>query len=149
MYNIDDIMKMLDCYNSEEIQQKGIELAKDVKSINVFIMPCNPESNMNVWENCAKILATKSDNILEPYAFQLLEWIADTMKPGGLIILERLKNFSEMQGHLLTAVKMCASDAIASENSLWIGAFTELLDNEKIKAALPENTLKVLQEHYE
>ena len=30
MYNIDKIMDMLDCNNSMETQEKGIELAKNV-----------------------------------------------------------------------------------------------------------------------
>ena len=148
MHDIDKIMSMLDWRNSEEIQQEGIKLAKDIKTINVFIMPCNPESNMNVWENCAKILASKSDEVLETYAFHLLEWIADTMKPGGLIILERLKNFSMVNGHLLAAMDICTEDAIADENGLWLSALSELLENEKLKVALPKETLEVLQKYY-
>ncbi len=148
MYNIDEIMVMLDWKKSGEIQQKGVELAKDIKTINVFIMPCNPESNTDVWENCAKILASKSDDILEPYVYHLLEWIADTMKPGGLIILERLKNFFKVNGNLLTAVEICTQNALADENILWLCALSELLDNEKLKAALPTEILEILQNHY-
>ena len=148
MCDIDEIMNMLDWNNSEEVQQKGVELAKGIKTINVFIMPCNPESDMNVWENCAKILASKPDDILEPYVFKLLEWISDVMKPGGVIILERLKNFSMSKEQLLTAVEICTQEALTDENGLWLCALSELLDNEKLKEVLPTETLETLQKHY-
>ena len=32
MYNIDEVMDMLDCNNDVEIQEKGIELAKNVNN---------------------------------------------------------------------------------------------------------------------
>lgn len=38
MFDIDRIMNMLDCNNSIEIWEEGIELAKNIKAINALII---------------------------------------------------------------------------------------------------------------
>ena len=145
MCNIDEIMDMLDWNNSAETQQKGIELAKDIKSINAFVLPMNPSKS--VWENCAKILVDKPDKVLNPYLFRLLEWIEDINWPGALIILERLKNFTETE-MLSFSVKEIVRIASATNNHIWLGSLSELLDNDKLKEKLPKDILDVLQNHY-
>lgn len=95
MYNIDDIMDMLDWNQSKEEQEKGLKLAKNIKSINVFIQPLDPKHNKNVWENCAKVLSERSDEELKPYIIPLLEWLQDMNWPGAFIIFERLKNYKD------------------------------------------------------
>ena len=147
MYNIDEIMDMLHGSNNVEIQQKGIELAKSIKSFNVFILPMHPGYNKNVWGNCAKILVDKPDKDLEPYLYQLLEWLQDINWPGSLIILDRLKAFSEVK-MLSFAVKNCVKRAIACDDKIWLNYLSELLDNEKLKAVISGDTLEVLQKHY-
>ena len=47
MVNIDAIMALLDWNNSTEQQERGIELAKDVKCINVFLQPNQREYGKN------------------------------------------------------------------------------------------------------
>ena len=49
-----------------EIQSKGIALAENAETVRSFIQPLTPEHNKNVWENCAVIIAEKSDEKLEP-----------------------------------------------------------------------------------
>ena len=61
MVNIDAIMALLDWNNSAEQQERGIELAKNVKCINVFLQPNQREYGKNVWDNCAKILSERSN----------------------------------------------------------------------------------------
>lgn len=95
MYNIDDIMDMLDWNQSKEEQEKGLKLAKNIKSINVFIQPLDPKHNKNVWENCAKVLSERSDEELKPYIISLLEWLQDMNWPGAFIIFKRLKNYKD------------------------------------------------------
>ena len=147
MCNIDEIMNMLDWNNNAETQQKGIELAKDIKSINVFILPMHPGCSKNVWDNCAIILADKSDEVLNPYLIRLLEWIKDINWPGALIILDRLKRFSETS-MLYFAVKVCVKKAVATNDRIWLGSMSELLDNDKLKNELPKDVLEVLQSLY-
>ena len=65
-----------------------------MKSINVFLQPTDKYHNQNVWENCAAILAKRSDEELSYYLVELLEWLQDLNWPGALVILDRLKAFS-------------------------------------------------------
>ncbi len=133
MYNIDEIMDMLDCNNSVETQEKGIELAKNVKCINVFILPEHLECSKNVWENCAKILANRTDKELQPYLIDILLWIEDMNWPGAIIIDDRLKKFRDMK-MLSFAIKECVKRASATDNHIWLENLSELMDdNAKLK----------------
>ena len=145
MYGIDEIMDMLDYRNDEETQQKGIELAGGIRTIDVFFMPKAPGSGMNNWENCAKVLANRSDDELELYAFDLMDWIHDLYRPGVEIIIERLKNFTKPSPHLINAIRMCAKRALAEEDWHWMEGIGRLLDNEKIKDALDVDTVAALE----
>ena len=146
MCSIDEIMKMLDWNNSIETQQKGIELAKDIQSINAFVLPMNPSKS--VWENCAKILSAKPDEVLQPYLSRLLEWIEDINWPGALIILQRLKDFSEVK-MLVFSVKESVRIAYATNNLIWLNSIAELLDNQMLFNALPKDCLVILEKHYQ
>lgn len=132
MYNIDEVMDMLDCNNDVEIQEKAIELAKNVKCINVFILPKHSKCNKNVWENCAKVLADKTDKILNPYLIKILEWIEDLNRPGAIIIVDRLKKFHDTK-KLLFAIKECVKRASATDNRIWLENLSDLMDNAKLK----------------
>ena len=133
MYNIDEIMDMLDCNNSVETQEKGIELAKNVKCINVFILPEHLECSKNVWENCAKILANRTDKELQPYLIDILLWIEDMNWPGAIIIDDRLKKFRDMKMPSF-AIKECVKRASATDNHIWLENLSELMDdNAKLK----------------
>jgi len=145
MCNIDEIMDMLDWNNSAEIQQRGIEIAKYIRSINAFVLPMNPSKS--VWENCAKILVDKPDEILNPYLFRLLEWIEDLNWPGALIVLDRLKKFTETE-MLSFSVENIVRIASATNNSIWLGNLSELLDNENLIPVLSDDTLSKLKKHY-
>lgn len=94
MVNIDYIMNLLNWNSSEEDQEKGICLAQDVKCFNVFLQPCTPQYNKNVWDNCAKILSAKTNEDLYPYLVDLMLWLRDMNWPGAFRILDRLKKMS-------------------------------------------------------
>lgn len=148
MFDIDQIMNMLDWNKDIKTQKKGIELAKNIKCINAFILPMHPECNKNVWENCAKILADKADEELLPYLTEILLWVEDLNWPGAIIILERMKKIKEVR-HLSLAIQEVISilDAINGDNrKIWLMYLAELLDNEKLKDELPINTLITLNE---
>ena len=150
LFDIDKIMDMIDCNNSIEIQEKGIELAKNVKCINVFILPEHLECSKNVWENCAKILAGRTDKELVPYLTDILLWIEDMNWPGAMIILERMKKFSDV-GKLSIAIQETISilDASNRENrEIWLMTLSELLDNKELEKELPINTLSELKRYY-
>ena len=147
MYSIDQIMDMLDSNNPVSIQEKAVKLAQEIKSINVFLQPANPGNTKNVWENCAKVLASKEDELLLPYTINLLEWLQDLNWPGALIILERLKNFTASEIFIFS-VESCVKRAKACNDQIWLDYLSELLDNENLKVKISGDTLDELKKHY-
>lgn len=146
MFDIDRIMNMLDCNNSVETQERGIKLGKKVKNINVFILPMNSDT----WENCAKILASKTDEELSPYLSNLLVWIQDLNWPGAMIILDRMKKFKEVK-NLSFNVKDIVKIAYGEQrecDEIWLMYISELLDNKELREELPEETLNILISYY-
>ena len=125
MYSIDDIMDMLDWNRSIEDQEKGIELARSIKSINVFIQPLDPNHNKNVWENCAKILFERSDEELKPYLISLFEWLQDLTCPGAMIIFDRLKSYKD-KANFDFSYKVCLSEAKKLSDEAWKDNIIEL-----------------------
>ncbi|CDE90002.1 unknown [Clostridium sp. CAG:389] len=70
--------------------------------------------------------------------------------PGAMIILERMKNFSDVRT-LSLAIQETISilDASNRENrEVWLMTLSELLDNEKLEKELPINTLSELKRYY-
>lgn len=144
--DINQIYEMLNFNNTQEIQLEGEVLAKKIRNLSLLIQPPAPPS---VWEHCAKVLSEKSDAELEPYLKSLLEWLQDINWPGALIILDRLKLFSEKS--LKNAFIECYSYASSIDNEeglMWIDYLSELLDNEQLKVDLPKEMLDELQKHY-
>ena len=91
MLDYNEIIEMLDWNNPPEVQKKGIELARQVKCLNVFLQPFLPNASKSLWENAAIVLCEKSDEELSPYFQGMLEWIRDLNVPGAEIVFERLK----------------------------------------------------------
>lgn len=118
MVNIDYIMDLLDWNNSIEKQEQGINLAKEVKCINVFLQPGSYHYGKNVWDNCAKILAARSNEELSPYLIELMAWLQDMNWPGAFCILNRLKKMVNEQlfWHSYTICLKCAK---ALNDEVW------------------------------
>jgi len=146
MNDIQNIYKMLNWENTDEIQTEGLRLAKEIKDLSLLIMP---SAEPSVWESCAQVLCEKSDIVLEPYLHSLLEWLQDLNWPGALLILDRLKIFS---GKKLKRPFMDCFTHIGvlnnEEGLMWLDYLSELLDNEQLKAELPKEVTEKLQEHY-
>ena len=89
-----------------------------------------PIESKSVWENCAKVLASKSDIVLEKYVFDMFKWLQDMNWPGAEIIYNRL---------LLMPADMLAwrfhrilADAIALKDEPWVScllAFEQEYEN--------------------
>lgn len=118
MVDIDYIMELIDSNNSEEKQKQGIELAKDVKCINVFIQPCCPAFNKNVWENCAVILSDRTNDELYPYLYELMLWLRDLNWPGAFCILDRLKQMTN-ESLFRYVYERCLQCAEAMDEKVW------------------------------
>ena len=118
MISINNIMDLLDWNNSEEKQAKGIELARDVKCINIFLQPVDDGYNKNVWDNCAKILSERSDQELSPYLTPLLKWLQDMNWPGAFCILDRLKKYKR-DSLFESTLKNCKKYAEVLDDAAW------------------------------
>ena len=149
MIDINYIMSLLDWNNSLEEQKRGIELAQKVKDFNVFIQPCNISFNINVWDNCAKILFEKSDEELEPYLNKLLEWLQDLNWPGALTIALRLKLFSgrKLKLPLENAIKE-ANSMLNFDGSKWLYGMSGLIENDELRTCLSNENLSLLKKFY-
>ena len=55
---IDDIFYMLSSERTNDVQVDGIEEAKKIKNLSVLIQPMEGKV---MWENCAKVLVSKTD----------------------------------------------------------------------------------------
>ena len=118
MVDITEIMDMLDWHMSPEIQSKGIELARNMETIIQFIQPLTPRHHKNVWENCAIIIARKSDDKIKPYLTELLEWLQDMNWPGAFCILNRLQKYSD-NNSLRDAVRRSIEKARNYNDAVW------------------------------
>lgn len=112
--DIDQIFEMLSWNNDNEMQIKGIEEAKKVKHLSVFLQPIESKS---VWENCAKVLISKSDEELALYLVSMFMWLQDMNWPGAYLIYDRLKimpkEFTDM------AYKISLSAAVETGDTMW------------------------------
>lgn len=118
MINIDYIMSLLDWNKSADEQANGVEMAKDVENINVFLQPCNKNYSKNVWENCAKILSDRPDDELSPYLVELLGWLKDLNWPGAFCIIDRLKKYTYDASYNM-ALNTCLKYAQALGDDVW------------------------------
>ena len=124
-FGVDYILDLLDRDNSEEQQAKGIELARDIKRIHVFLRPADDCHNQNVWENCAKILAEKSDEELSPYLVDLLKWLQNMNWPGAFCILDRLKQYKN-EASFRIAFYYCMTQAKLKNDAIWESNLCEI-----------------------
>lgn len=113
-FDIDEIFKMLSWSNEETIQKRGIDEAKKIKHLSVFILPIESKS---VWENCAKVLISKSDEELKPYLIDLFKWLRDMNWPGAYLIYDRLKRMSTHD--IEFAYSVCLSLADKTNDQPW------------------------------
>lgn len=119
MITIDYIMSLLDWNNPIEKQTEGLVLAEKINDIYYFLQPENIKYNKNVWENCAKILAKKSDSELEKHLIKLFEWLQDMTWPGADRILHRLEQYDNNE-HFSAAYYECISRAESTGDYVWL-----------------------------
>ena len=142
MKEINEIFNMLNSNNDLKVQQEGIKLASNIDNIEHFIQPSL--YGKCVWENCAKVLSLKDDDILKPYLFDLLVWLQDLNWPGAIIILERLKRFTDFI-FLADVISAVVNSAKASNDFIWIANINLLLDNDKLRIIMKKNYIKTFE----
>ena len=144
---IDELFDMLSWNSDEDTQKKGIELAKDVKCYSIFLQPYGLEHGKDIWENCAKILCSYPDEILQYCTLKMLEWVEDINWPGAEFILSRLIKFTDTSLLSLFMVS-CVKEALVCDRQEWLGNMSALLENENLKPNLPRDIYNVLYNRY-
>lgn len=124
--NIDYIMSLLKWDCTLEEQELGLNLARKVKCINAFILPMEQNFNKNVWENCARVLAHKSDNELAPYLTSILVWIQDLNWPGVFIILNRMRSYTKNE-LFYNSLNYCLKEAKSTNDKMWEISLNEII----------------------
>lgn len=89
------IMNMLSENNPKEVQQKGIELAREIRYIDDLLQPYFENKSKSLWKNCAKVISERKDDDLKNWMLVCSFWLQDMNHPGAGIIAERLKAFSD------------------------------------------------------
>ena len=148
MIELDEIMRMINWNSDIQTQERGIQLAHQINDLSVFLQPMKYGSKA-VWDNCAKILAERSDDELDPYMVYLLEWLQDINWPGAFTIMNRLKTFSGQK--LKYPFERTVDKAIKLNNEdglMWLDYLSELLDNKELKMKLQRWIVEILKKHY-
>ena len=147
--NITEIYKKLNWNSSFGEQLEGIKIARNLDDLSLLILPYADGESKNVWENCARALYEISDERLEKYVPELLEWLEDLNWPGALIILDRLKLFSGEKLEKPFVDRFTYARNLNNEEGLmWLDYLSELLDNEGLKEKLPKSIIEKLQKHF-
>jgi len=120
-------------YSDEEYAAKvavGINEGTKYKYIYPFIQPIIPEIGKALWEPCAKIVASKSDNELKPYLILLFEWLQDMNWPGAWTIFDRLLQipFSDLEKEY----DFCRNKAEREKDDLWLMALDDFKEQVEV-----------------
>lgn len=118
--DIDKIFEYLSWDSDENTQCLGIQLAGQIRHLSVLIMPVESKS---VWENCAKVLANKNNETLQPYLFELFEWLQDMNWPGAELIYNRLLRVD--LADLAPAYQYSLSVAKQTQDRAWEAALND------------------------
>ena len=112
---IDQIFEMISWDSEKKTQLIGIEKAKSIINLSVLFQPTESKS---VWENCAIIISSKTNEQLKPYVISMFEWLQDMNWPGANIIFNRLLQmpFDMLELPYKTVYKM----AEKNDDIIWI-----------------------------
>ena len=82
--DIDTLFEMMDEGQPVEVQEEALREARKIKSLSVFMQPIEYGWS---WENCAKVICEKTDEELNKYTCEMLEWLQDINWPGAFLIM--------------------------------------------------------------
>ena len=70
--DIDTLFEMMDEGQPVEVQEEALREARKIKSLSVFMQPIEYKLS---WKNCAKVICEKTDEELNSYKYEMLEWL--------------------------------------------------------------------------
>ena len=144
--DIETLYEMLDERKPIEVQEEAIREARKIKSLSVFMQPIEYKLS---WKNCAKVICEKTDEELNHYTYEMLEWLQDLNWPGAFLIMERLE---KMDPQLLLDVTIYeVKQALLLKDNEWLIYMSYLLKNKKFYDALSEEKKyqKIMRRYYE
>lgn len=131
--DIDTLFEMMDEGQPVEVQEEALREARKIKSLSVFMQPIEYKLS---WKNCAKVVCEKTDEELNSYTYEMLEWLQDLNWPGAFLIMERLEKMDPQL--LLNAAIYAVKQALLLKDNEWLGWMSYLLKNKKFYDALSE-----------
>ncbi len=87
--NEKDILKQISDNFVELSEQDIIRINETYDDLTLFFL----NGGKGVWDNCAKIICYNSNERLEKYLPNMLEWLKDINWPGAELIFDKLKTF--------------------------------------------------------
>ena len=144
--DIDTLFEMMDEGQPVEVQEEALREARKIKSLSVFMQPIEYGWS---WENCAKVICEKTDEELNSYKYEMLEWLQDLNWPGAFLIMERLEKMDPQL--LVYDVIYKVKQALLLKDNEWLGWMSYLIKNKKFYDALSEEKeyQKILKRYYE
>ena len=142
--DIDTLFEMMDEGQPVEVQEEALREARKIKSLSVFMQPIEYKWS---WENCAKVICEKTDEELNKYTCEMLEWLQDINWPGAFLIMERLEKMEPQ--FLVHAVGYQVKQALLLKDNEWLGWMSYLIKIKSfmmhfLKKKISENTEKIL-----
>jgi hypothetical protein len=143
-----DVNQLFDMLASddEDIQRQGLEEAAKVKYLSIFILP---SEGKRLWENCAKVLARKADEELDPYLMQIFEWLQDANWPGFDEIYNRLRKIPAIK--IVSDFSFIISYAKTRHEinrEMWLTYLSGLIRNQELLELLPSDQQELMKEYY-
>ncbi len=145
MVSIDEIMKLLRWDNSPQQQHQGIQYANSIQCIKCFFQPQGEFAGKPVWENCAVVICSKSDDALTPYFLDMLLWIQDLNWPGAEMILSRLIKLEKVEQLAVLLDKMIPALSFSDDNG-WLFSISQLLQNAALADKLSVTGTNILRQ---
>lgn len=144
MREIDRIFIMIDSNQPENVQREGRILASEIEYLSVFFQPVE---NKGVWENCAKIICEKTDDILQgKYLFQMFEWLKDLTWPGASLVYQRICKMNCRDYYL--PFKIVLKEALMTDDQTWIYNLSLFIEETDILKYLPQEYGDILTAAY-
>jgi hypothetical protein len=140
--DINQLFEMLSWNRDEQTQKKGVEEASNIKYLSVLIQPIEDKS---IWENCAKVLAKKSDKDLELYLMYLFKWLQDANWPGFEIIYNRIKKMPALI--IISAYSCSIRNAIKIDDDIWLDYLSGFIDDRDLRMLLPNEYRILMRDH--
>lgn len=133
MVDINEVFNMLDSNSPQAIQEIGIQYAKSIRYFSILFRPVE---NKGIWENCAKVICTKTDDELKGYyLWKMFEWLQDMNWPGASIIYDRIceMNAANIVSDYIYSIKR----ALHAKDGIWLNYLAGFIGDMPIYDLLP------------